>query len=91
MEAWTFMWSKLDGNGTLLWNTFLGGNSTDWVYNVAADPAGNILVSGKSTASWGSPLRAYSGGEDGYAAKLDGSGALLWKTSLGGSGADLWL
>ena len=81
--------AKLDGNGILLWNTFLGGSNWDYVYNITADPASNILVSGKSVAAWGSPLRAYTGGEDGFVAKLSGSGAFLWNTFLGGSGTDL--
>ena len=78
--------AKLDGSGTLLWNTFLGGAGTDDGDGIAVDSAGTtILVTGRSSASWGSPVRAYSGSNDAFAAKLDSSGALLWNTFLGGA------
>ncbi len=80
--------AKLSGNGTLLWNTFLGGSSWDWVYAVAANSAGTLAVTGKSAGAWGSPLSVYSGGEDAFAALLDTNGALLWNTFLGSGGND---
>src|SRR5439155_638026 len=51
--------------------------------------SGNVYVTGYSTATWGSPVRAYSSGIDAFAAKLDSSGNLTWNTFLGGSGTDL--
>jgi hypothetical protein len=52
------------------------------------DSSGNAYVAGYSSATWGSPLRAYSSGDDAYTAKLDSSGNLTWNTFLGGSGTD---
>ena len=66
--------AKLDGSGTLLWSTFLGGSETDEGTGITVDPSGTVLVTGRSTSSWGSPVRAYSGGLDGFAAKLDSGG-----------------
>jgi len=80
--------AKLDGSGALQWNTFLGGSGTDYCYGITADGSGNIYMAGYSTATWGSPIRAYTAGYDAYAAKLNGSGALQWNTFLGGSGTD---
>ncbi len=81
--------AKLDSNGALLWNTFLGGSGDDVGYGMAVDGSGNVYVAGNySTATWGSPVRAYTSGKDAFAAKLDSSGALLWNTFLGGSGTD---
>jgi len=73
---------------TLTWNTFLGGNGLDEGTSIVVDGSGNVYVSGKSSATWGSPLRAHTGGDDAFVAKLDSSGALQWNTFLGGSGAD---
>ena len=80
--------AKLTSSGDLTWNTFLGGGGTDVGYGITVDGSGNSYVAGYSSADWGSPVRPYSGDVDGFAAKLDSSGALTWNTFLGGSGAD---
>jgi len=75
---------------TLSWNTFLGGSGSDECYGITTDASGNVYVTGFSTATWGNPIRAYSGGSyDGFVAKLTSAGALVWSTFLGGSGSDL--
>jgi hypothetical protein len=73
---------------TLTWNTFLGGSGGDEGYSIAVDGSGNVYVSGYSFATWGNPLRAHTGGDDAFAAKLNSSGVLQWHTFLGGSGSD---
>ncbi len=80
--------AKLDGSGNLLWNTFMGGTEDDYGYGIAVDGSGNVYVAGTSKGTWGTPLRAYTGGSDGFVAKLDSSGNRLWHTFLGGSGTD---
>jgi len=52
------------------------------------DSSGNIYVTGLSTATWGSPQRAFGGGAEAFAAKLDSLGQLVWNTFLGGTGYD---
>ena len=82
--------AKLDSDGVLLWNTFLGGSGLDQGNAVMLDGSDNVYVAGKSSASWGAPVRAYIGGSgaDAYAAKLNSSGVLQWNTFLGGEGDD---
>ena len=81
--------TKLDTNGNLIWNTFLGGTGTsEIVYDIALDGSGNVYVGGYSSVTWGTPIRAYTAGQDAFAAKLDNSGALIWNTFLGGAGTD---
>lgn len=77
-------------SGALIWNSFLGGSGADYGRGVSfANPGGYVYVSGYSNATWGtSPKRTYTAGNDGYAAKLDSSGALVWHAFLGGSGED---
>jgi hypothetical protein len=72
----------------LVWNTFLGGSGGDGGYGIAVDGNGNIYVSGESSASWGTPVRAFTGSSDAFVAKINSSGSLVWNTFLGGSGAD---
>ena len=80
--------AKLDANGTLLWNTFLGGSGDDIGYGIAVDTSGNVYVNGFSKTTWGSPTLPYSALEDGFVAKLAANGSLLWNTFLGGPGYD---
>jgi len=72
----------------LLWNTFLGNTGLDAGYSVKEDSDGNIYVAGFSSVGWGTPVRAYSGGNDGLVMKFNSDGTLLWSTFLGGAGAD---
>jgi hypothetical protein len=78
--------AKLDPNGNLIWNTFLGGSHGDLATGVTVDSSGDIYVVGWSTGTWGSPVRAFSGGYDAWAAKVDSTGHLKWNTFLGGPG-----
>ncbi|HYW73750.1 MAG TPA: Calx-beta domain-containing protein [Pyrinomonadaceae bacterium] len=80
--------AKLDSNGNLVWNTFLGSSALDLPHGLALDSTGNVYATGVSVAGWGSPVRAYGGGDDGFLAKLDSNGQLIWNTFVGGSGND---
>jgi hypothetical protein len=80
--------AKLTSSGGLTWNTFLGGSGYTYGHGIAVDGSGNVYVAGYSNATWGAPVRAYSGSNDAFAAKLNSSGALIWNTFLGGSGND---
>lgn len=76
--------AKLDPSGALTWNTFLGGSGMDQGAELAVDGLGNAYASGTSNGTWGAPVRAYTLGQDAFAAKLNSSGALIWNTFLGG-------
>lgn len=80
--------ARLDGSGNLVWNTFLGGSEEDYSYGIAFDASGNEFISGYSTAGWGSPVRAYTSGDDAFVVKLDPSGNLVWNTFIGGYASD---
>ncbi|MGD9030770.1 MAG: SBBP repeat-containing protein [Anaerolineae bacterium] len=77
--------AKLDSNGALLWNTFLGSaTGSDYGRAIAVDGTGNVYVAGESLYTWGSPLNAHTGnGHDAFVAKLNSSGALQWNTFMG--------
>ena len=67
----------------------MGGSGQDLGKSIAVAAGGQLLVSGNSTATWGSPLRAYTASEDGFAARLNAAtGSLLVNTFLGGAGID---
>ena len=76
--------AELSGSGACLWSIWsgVGGTSSSGVGNrVAVDGAGNVFVTG---SVYSDPL-----GMEGnaFVSKFTGSGARLWSTYLGGSGA----
>jgi hypothetical protein len=75
--------AKLDSNGNLLWNTFLGTTNNEWGSGIVVDGSGNVYVAGLSNSTWGTPVNPHSGGDDVFVAKLDSSGNILWNTFLG--------
>lgn len=86
--------AKFDNSCKLLWNTFVGAglpreNLATWFKYIQIDSDNNILISGTSEQDWGNPIVHFSEDEDGFLAKLDANGKLLWNTFLGGSGYDL--
>jgi len=80
--------AKVDSNGNLTWNTFLGGNGSESGTGVALDSTGNLYMIGTSNATWGNPTRSYVAGNETLIAKLDISGNLMWNAFLGGNGDD---
>lgn len=53
------------------------GNSLDWAYAIALDPAGNVVVTGYSTGA--------GTGKDYKTIKYNTSGELMWEASFNGS------
>jgi hypothetical protein len=78
----------LDSSGNLLVNTFLGSTANDFAWGIALGPSGKIYVVGGCTATWGTPVNAYSGGWDTFVACLNSSGILQWNTFLGSTSSD---
>jgi len=76
---------KLTSSGVLQWNTFYGSSDDDYGAGIAVDGSGNVYVTGESSATWGSPLNAYTGHADISVLKLSSSGALQWNTFYGSS------
>lgn len=81
--------AKYDSNGSLLWAQSMGGASSDRATSLAADAHGDLYVAGY----YGSGGMAFSttnlpssGGNDGFIAKFDSTGNLLWANRFGGSG-----
>ncbi len=80
--------AKLNTAGALVWHTFLGSGSDDEARAIDVAGDGSVYLAGSSAATWGAPNIAYTGGVDGFAAKLDSNGARLWNTFLGSAGDD---
>ncbi len=84
--------TKLAGDGTLLWSSFLGGALSDKAAGVAVDASGNVLVVG-TTSSVDFPTAGgfdtvVNGPREAFVTKFSGAGALVWSTYLGGGSTD---
>jgi len=78
----------------ILYSTYLGGSSYDQAYGVASDEAGNSYVVGYTTSTLFPTVNPVQpslagGGSDAFVCKLDASGAFVYATFLGGTGADV--
>jgi hypothetical protein len=75
--------AKYNSAGVLQWTQQLGTSTTaDRNFTVAADPSGNVFISGVTN---GSLQGTNAGGFDAFVAKYDSTGARLWTRQLGTS------
>ncbi len=84
-DAWML---RLDAGGNLLWQKTLGSEGADAVRSFVQTPDGGFLVSG-NTGEGGSDFPQRFGKSDYWAAKLSGSGELVWASAFGGTDDDL--
>lgn len=76
--------------GTVQWAKPVGGMFNDSAISVAHDSANNILFGGTfegTITNLGSPIPG-AGGTDGFIAKLNQTGIVIWATPVGGTGSD---
>jgi hypothetical protein len=81
---------KLDSSGVYQWHTFLGSGYNDIGYGIAIDGSDNVYVTGSSSATWGTPLNTYNGGDDIVILRLNSSnGSLVWHAFIGTETSDV--
>ena len=62
--------AQLNGNGTRLYNTFLGGSGVDHGYSIFVNNT-DVYVAGQSSATWGNPVVAHTDGNDIFVARVN--------------------
>jgi gliding motility-associated-like protein len=92
--------AKYDPLGNVLWAFKIGGTNVEEVKSIANDPLGNVYVAGyfrsicdfdPSAASFTLSPSGGVGNQDGFLAKYNASGGLLWATKFGNnSSEDVW-
>jgi uncharacterized delta-60 repeat protein len=85
--------TKIDASGTsLVYSTYLGGNSSDSGNGIAVDASGNVYVAGHTSSSNFPTVNAIDGTyyySDAFVTKIDASGSsLLYSTYLGGDATE---
>jgi len=86
--------TKYNPNGNVLWVTGIGGNSSDYVEDMALDVDGNIYIGGgfcSDSLVIGSDIFVNNGSNDFYIAKYDNNGNNIWAESAGGNDWDMCL
>ena len=86
--------SSLSSSGTLNWATSIGGPLSDNYSSIDVNSSGEILVTGvfrDSALFFPAGTGAYlqgAGDQDGFIAKYDNAGNLVWHDNIGSSGND---
>lgn len=82
--------AKISPTGQLRWSTFLGGDTWDFGYAVAASSDALYVVGKTASTNWLSGgFDLTSGGDyDGFLMRLSLTGQHVWSTYLGGQGED---
>lgn len=90
--------TKLSAAGNqILYSTYLGGDGSDFAFAIAADAAGNAWVGGSTSGfigalnfpvTSGAPQLSPGGSGDGFIAKFNPAGGLVYSTYAGGSSTD---
>ena len=86
-DIWT---AKLNANGNMLWQKFLGGTNYDFGSKINRTVLGNYLLTGSARSNDGN-LSGHYGSQlpaDGWIVEIDSLGNLLWQKNIGGSQSD---
>ena len=87
---WDIFVAKYNTSGSISWLKKLGGNQYDYAYGIAADKAGQIILTGgfANTVAFGSVSLTSTNTdiEDMFAAKMDSTGTVLWAMKAGAAG-----
>ncbi|MDY0083805.1 MAG: hypothetical protein RBR74_11540, partial [Ignavibacteriaceae bacterium] len=80
--------------GVRNWSTYFGGENTTFVCGCTTDSNNDLIICGRTNsatniATPGSLFDQISGDDDGFLAKFDNTGTIIWGTYFGGSNFDL--
>lgn len=81
---------KYNKSGSSIWVANGGGTSSETVASIEVDLNNNVYFAGQTSSSYqfkGQSFSSASAG-DGYVAKLDAAGNLLWRNIYGGTSSD---
>ena len=78
---------KLTSSGNISWQKCLGGSMYDYAYSIKQTSDGGYIVAGDVSSNDGD-VSGNHGSFDYWIVKLDGTGKITWKKTMGGAGED---
>jgi len=86
--------TKFGANGAIVYTTIFSSSADDSGQAIAVDSTGNVYVAGTTEGADfpvtpGAWQTVSGGGEDGFAAKLDSNGNLVYASYIGGAGNEV--
>ena len=86
-KDWDMFLIKLDNTGEVIWTKTYGGSGDDFGFSLVETPEGDFVLTGYSNSQDGDvpPTKGY---HYNWIIKVDDSGELIWKKSMGYSGHD---
>lgn len=87
---WDYWVVRIDLNGNLLWDRTLGGNYTDWLFDMTSTSDGGYVLGGQSfsenTGDKSEPNHDPTpSSSDRWIVKIDDSGNKIWDRTIGGT------
>lgn len=83
------MWVvKLDASGNITWQKSYGGNADEYSVAAAATPDGGYVLTGYTLSNNNGDVGQNHGNTDFWVLKINGTGAIQWQKTLGGTGDD---
>ena len=79
--------TKIDENGTLVWEKSYGGSEIDQGYSITKTMDGNFIIVGDARSN-DLDVSSNHGSADVWILKIDPSGNILWEKNFGGSSFD---
>lgn len=84
---------KFSSYGSKMWGTYIGGNAEEYARGNLTYSNGFIVLLGVTYSTGGLSTtgafqQAFGGNQDGFLAKIDTTGSVLWITYYGGTGQD---
>ena len=86
--------AKFNNEGNILWATYYGGSGDDRANGISLDVMANVYIAGYTTSVSGIATSGafqsssyditYGSGGDGFLAKFNATGAIVWATYFGG-------
>ncbi|MBK7752467.1 MAG: T9SS type A sorting domain-containing protein [Flavobacteriales bacterium] len=85
-DFWTI---KIDGLGALQWQSTLGGSDYEVAYGLELSPDGGYVAAGSTGSIDGDVVGNHGWSTDYWVVKYDDTGAVVWQSTLGGSGTEI--
>lgn len=84
--------ARFDENGQTLWAKRLSGSGDEYIESITEDRQGNVLFAGRygSAASLDGTNLPFTNGSEGFLAKMDANGNLLWVQTAANAGNMTW-